>query len=139
MGTPSGVQFSAMRRRRDRDAVRLAVLREVEVHCPRFVARELVVLGYAAHEVEAVGVPVVPVVPALLDLEELNPARAAMAGRAGGKVRAGPDELLRLRVVLPIGDVGPHEVVVRPEVLVPDHERGVYRVQLAKASGSSAE
>src|SRR5579884_2927948 len=96
-------------------------------------------LRFAAHKVEAVGVPVVPVVAAAFDVEPAPARRTAMAGRPGRQVRSRSDELIALAVVLPFRDAGPHLFVVRPEVLIAHHECGVRSVKLAPAAGALAE
>src|SRR5439155_2166228 len=114
-------------------------LGQVPIHGVRLVKIERAVAWRPAHEAEAVGVPVIPVVAATANFEPLDTSRAAVPRGPGGQLWPSADEPLLLPVPLPFGYAGPHAVVVRPEVLVPDDQGGVRGPELAPATSAPVD
>src|SRR5262249_1391733 len=76
---------------------------------------------------------------ATTDFVPLDASRAAVPRRPGGQLWPRADKPPLILVPLPFAHAGPHPVVVRPEVLVPNDQGGVRRPELAPTSGAPAD
>src|SRR5712692_11046907 len=112
-------------RLRSDQPVCLQVLRQMPLHGVGLISGERAVPRLAAHEVEAVRVPVVPVVAPALDVEPAPSGWAAMPRSSGGQIGTCAGELVTLSIELPLGDAVPHPIVVGPEVRVSDDQSRV--------------